>query len=129
MENTITEAQAKLDADRLAKVQATWRFSKTSERRCNVMSRPWQAMAGCLGTGKAWKYGIVYMGRQEVTSACEPCRAMSDRIDSLRGDARQAYMTQVQADAGVADYRTVRVRMVAGRPTIVRDAAATERKT
>jgi len=97
-----------------------WKKSK-STKRCNVFPTVWAAIYGCKGEQThTWRYTTGNFGRREAEYACPTCLAAKLATESLVGKARQDALQAAQEAAGVEDYRTARVKLVAGVPTLVR---------
>jgi hypothetical protein len=100
----------------------TWKTA-TKPRACNTFPDVWAAIVGCTGSGKAWRRtaahgGIGGLGHAGIEYACPTCQAARTRLDALRGPAYQAALTELQAAAGVADYRVAEVVRRDGRPVL-----------
>lgn len=99
---------------------ANWKTTK-AVKKCNAFPMVWAAIYGCTGeqTG-TWRYSVGSFGRREVDYACPVCKAAKDLLDAASHSEYQRLLTEAQAKAGVQDYRTARVKLVNGVPTIVR---------
>jgi hypothetical protein len=99
--------------------------SSKKTRKCNAMPRVWQAIAGCTGTGNRWRYDTYYnTSRNTVTTFCPACEGFQAYADSLNGADHQAFLREVQAAAGVENYRYQKTAIVNGRPVLVKEEAA-----
>ena len=97
---------------------------KTSKKmmKCNGLARVWAAMAGCTGQGNRWHYEAHSVGRgRSVAVYCPACEGFRTYSDSLKPAEHQKFLLEMQAAAGVANYRYQRTRVVDGRPVLIRD--------
>ncbi len=96
-----------------------WRRGKTAHK-CNVFPAVWAAIYGCKGEkSTTWRYTVGSFGRRVPEYACETCRAAKDKTDAAIGVEYQRLLREAQDAAGVADYRTARVRLVNGVPMLI----------
>ncbi len=100
----------------------SWKHSKAT-KRCNVFPTVWAAIYGCKGEQThTWRYTIGHFGRRVPEYACPTCQAAADKTDATKGLAGRAeyqrLLREAQDAAGVKDYRTANVRIVAGVPTV-----------
>ncbi len=93
----------------------------TKTKQCNVFPLVWAAIYGCKGeqTG-TWRYTIGNFGRREVEYARPTCRAAKEKLEAASHSGYQQLLSDAQADAGVSDYRTARVKRINGVPTLVK---------
>ncbi len=97
---------------------SNWKTTKQT-KQCNVFPLVWAAIFGCKGeqTG-TWRYTIGHFGKRDVEYACPTCREIKDHEATLSRSDLQQFLTDAQADAGVADYRTASVKRIKGVPTL-----------
>lgn len=102
-------------------IHAGWkRCPAEHAKRCSVFPTVWGAILGCTGEpSRLFKYTVGNFGRRISEYACPTCKAYKDHFDSLNHPDRQDALIYAQKAAGVADYRTAKVKRVKGVPKIV----------
>lgn len=104
-------------------------MKKTASKngRCNVFPSVWAALYGCEGEGTfyGWQAPTTSGGRARAQYACGACRCGKALTAGLPDHAYGEALRQVQAMAGVENYRHERTEIRNGRPCLVgREALA-----
>lgn len=99
-------------------IHAGWKRGTTA-KKCNVFPTVWAAIVGCKGERvTTWRYTVGNFGHRVAEYACPTCKGLKDHFDSLTPADRQDALAFAQKAAGVEDYRTARVALVNGVPTL-----------
>lgn len=89
-------------------------------KKCNEGPAVWRAIRGCDGVPVKSRIEAGHFGRATRVRTCATCAAVIARGEGLFGEARQAYLLDLQSAAGVENYRTAHVIMVNGLPRVAR---------
>jgi hypothetical protein len=89
---------------------------------CNVAPKVWRALYGCEGEGRftGWDRGSTSGASARPVYTCAACGAAKAVLASLNLPGYQAFLAQIQAIAGVENYRIERTITVDGRPALAR---------